>query len=86
MANHTLQKLQIIDADTVAGRKVVYCTDACDVHSLIGRRFVCGSPPLEITIENVSTCGTSELSALAYTGDSVPPGRCLEFAEVQPND
>lgn len=82
MNDTTLHTLSVVDADVVAGRHVVYCEDVVDPHKMIGRRFRCVTLPLEFTIQGLSSCGTTNLSAFAYTGDSLPSEQPLEFQEI----
>ena len=82
MNDNRLHSLSVVDAATVARRCVVYCEGVLDPHSLLGKRFRCTTPPLEIRLEQVSTSGTTAVTAFAYSGDQVPSGVQLEFHEL----
>lgn len=82
MNDNRLNSLRVVDSATVARRCVIYCEGVLDHHPLIGKRFRCATPPLEIRFEQFSTSGTTAVTAFAYSGDRVPPGVRLEFHEL----
>ena len=83
MNDATVHKLSVVDSDVVAGHNVLYCEGVADSHLLRGKTFKCMSVPLEVTLGNVSTCGSSSLVAFRYTGDRIPSGERLEFEQVE---
>ena len=82
MNDNLLYSLLVVDSATVARRCVIYCEGVLDPHSLLGKRFRCTTPPLEIRLEQLSTCGTAAWIAFAYSGDQVPSGVRLAFHEL----
>ena len=82
MNDTTVAVLHVVGSDTVARRNVLYCEEVVDASTLLGRRFKCVSLPFEVTLECLSTCGTTALTAFAYSGGPVPPEERLEFHEI----
>ena len=82
MNDNRIHSLCVVDSATVARRSVVYCEGVLDAYSLLGKRFRCTTSPMEIRLDQLSTCGTANLIAFAYSGDNVPSGVQLEFHEL----